>query len=70
MACKLDQMGTHVIAASSKQDEAKIIEIETNEVKHHIKDIGSATYSLDIVEDSTKFAFGTQKGEVNVLSWS
>ena len=70
MACKLDQNGTHVIAASSKQDEAKIIEISTNEVKHHIKEIGSATYSIDLVEDSTKIGFGTKKGEVIVLSWS
>lgn len=69
MACKLDQMGFNVIAASSKQDEAKIIDVQTNEIKHHIKKIGSATYSLDLIEDSTKLAFGTQKGEVNVLSW-
>lgn len=27
MACKLDQMGFNVIAASSKQDEAKIIDV-------------------------------------------
>lgn len=69
MACKFDQHANNVIAASSKLDDFKIIEVGSNDVKHEIKDIMSPTYAIDVTESASTIAFGTKQGDVNILKW-
>lgn len=69
MACKFDEMANNVIAASSKQDDFKIIEIGTNEIKHEIRDIMSPTLAIDVTENVNKLAFGTKHGDMNFCTF-
>ena len=69
MSCKFDKDGDHVIAASSKVDNFKIIAVKGYETQHEIRDLGSPAFSLDLTKPCDKVAFGTQNGDVHCLSW-
>ena len=69
MGCRLDEYAKNVLAVSSKEDRFKIIDIDSNDVSHEVRDVGSKTLCMDATENANKIAFGTKKGEVNVLSW-
>lgn len=47
----------------------KIINIENNEILHEVRDIGGDVYAMETTDNANKIAFGTKKGEINVLSW-
>lgn len=69
MACRLDQNAENVIAASSKNDVLKIINIQSNEVRYEVRETGSPIMSIDVTENVDQVSFGSLNGDVNVLSF-
>lgn len=69
MSCRLDESAQSILAVSSREDKMKIINIENNEILHEVRDIGGDVYAMETTDNANKIAFGTKKGEINVLSW-